>query len=204
MGKPDDSTQACAPSLNDGEDGGTVNPEPPGDAGCTGYVPEGERCAQSCECATPGADCVDNVCIRTCTRDSECPEGSRCHEGRRQCEKGPRLGEMCRDDFDCQASATCNAQQRCKTICNTDWGCPPDYRCAPDGMCVNECTGAPPETVGLTCETSLDCARCGFCVASGGVKQCRQPCLLDRDCPGGATGACEQVGTKGFRACRLP
>ncbi|ATB27659.1 hypothetical protein [Melittangium boletus] len=201
--QPGSSTWACAPTSSNGGDGGT-DPAPSEDAGCAGQVPLNEHCAQACDCAPPGADCVDSVCVRACTRDSDCSDGSRCNETWHRCEEGPRLGEACRESRDCPGSATCNAQRRCKTICNTDWSCPLDYRCAPDSVCVNECTNTPPETVGLTCETSLDCARCGFCVASGTVKQCRQPCLLDRDCPGGAVGSCEQVGSTALRACRLP
>ncbi|MBZ4418880.1 hypothetical protein K8638_20625 [Myxococcus sp. RHST-1-4] len=78
--------------------------------------------------------------------------------------------------------------------------CRPGYRCAPDEVCVEACTGVP-ETLGLTCDNSLDCNRCGVCLPSGDVLRCRQPCRLDRDCPGGAQGSCEQVG--GTSACRL-
>ncbi|WP_239576396.1 hypothetical protein [Archangium primigenium] len=202
--RPGSGTWACAPSSSSGGDGGTDGPSPSEDAGCAGQVPLYERCARACDCATPGADCDDGACALACTRDAECPDGSRCGKSWHQCEKGPRLGEACREGFDCQRDASCNAQRRCKLSCLSDSGCPLDYRCAPDSVCVNECTGTPPETVGLTCESSLDCGRCGFCVASGGVKRCHQPCLLDRDCPGGAAGACEQVGSTSLRACRLP
>ena len=199
--QPGSGTWACAPSARDA---GTVEPTPSEDAGCSGQVPLGGSCAQACDCATPGADCVDRVCTRACTRDSECLDGTRCNEIWHRCEAGPRLGETCRESFDCPSTATCNAQHRCKTGCTSDFGCPLDYRCAPDSVCVNEFTAPPLETLGLTCETSLDCARGGFCVLSGSEKRCRQPCQLDRDCPGGATGACEQAGTKTPRACRLP
>lgn len=171
---PSSLTQACAPASESTGDGGT------GDGGPT---------------EEPS----------TCSTDLECPEDRRCSETWHTCELGPRLGEACEDSFDCGLSGSCNPQRsRCEKTCSQDLYCPNGYRCSPDELCVEKCSSAPPETVGLTCETSMDCARCGFCVDSGGVKQCRQPCQLDRDCPGGATGVCERVGSTQLKACRLP
>ncbi|MBU8895901.1 hypothetical protein DRW03_09745 [Corallococcus sp. H22C18031201] len=98
----------------------------------------------------------------------------------------------------------CNSErERCEQTCNPNAStCAAGYRCAADGVCVESCMEAP-ETLGLTCESSLDCARCGACLPSGeagGVLRCRQRCALDRDCPGGALGACEVVGTT--KACK--
>ncbi|CAM4511038.1 MULTISPECIES: hypothetical protein [Myxococcus] len=90
---------------------------------------------------------------------------------------------------------------RCEEKCNPESNhCEAGYQCAPDGLCVQECSGTP-VSVGEDCENSLDCAPCSVCLSSGAALRCRQPCRLDRDCPGGATGACEQVGNT--KACRL-
>ncbi|QDE67324.1 MULTISPECIES: hypothetical protein [Myxococcus] len=90
---------------------------------------------------------------------------------------------------------------RCEESCNPGGTlCEAGYQCAPDGLCVKECSGTP-ASVGEVCENSLDCAPCSVCLSSGTELRCRQPCRLDRDCPGGATGACEQVGDT--KACRL-
>ncbi|RKH20375.1 hypothetical protein D7X74_04235 [Corallococcus sp. CA047B] len=91
---------------------------------------------------------------------------------------------------------------RCEEKCNPVGGglCESGYQCAPDGLCVRECSGTP-SSVGEVCENSLDCAPCSVCLSSGAAPRCRQPCRLDRDCPGGAPGACELVGDT--KACRL-
>jgi len=155
------------------------------------------RCEES-------SDCGENEPTR-CSTDSDCQDTERCHQQRLRCEVGPRLGEACREAFECPIFTVCHLERRrCEAPCVNDMSCPPGYRCSPDRLCVEECSDAPPETLGLTCETSMDCARCGFCVDSGGEQQCRQPCQLDRDCPGGAEGVCEQVGTSQLRACRPP
>jgi hypothetical protein len=202
--QPGSATRACAPTSGHTGDGGPLDPDPPGDGGCAGSVPLDGPCGRTCDCSTPGAECVENLCVQTCSRDTDCPEDRRCNEDSHQCEVGPRLGDPCDNSFECPGVARCNPERhRCEESCSTDWGCPAGYRCSPDQLCVEECTGAPPATVGLTCESSMDCASCGFCVASGEQRRCRQPCHLDRDCPGGALGACEQVGSQ-VRVCRLP
>jgi len=215
---PGSATLACAPASstpgNDGGttspgDGGTTNPgdggtvEPP-DAGCVASVPLDGRCTHACECATAGATCSGGTCVLTCSTDWDCPEDRRCDEASDRCEVGSRIGEPCEDGFDCQSFVQCNTtRDRCEVNCSNDFACPPGYRCSPDSTCVENCTGVP-ESLGLTCESSLDCSRCGLCVESGGEKRCRASCQLDRDCPGGAAGACEQVGTSKLRACRPP
>jgi hypothetical protein len=207
---PGSATRACAPGSNAQEDGGTGNPgdggtgEPTPDAGCVASVPLDGRCTQACECATAGASCSGGTCVLPCSTDWDCPDDRRCDEATEKCERGPRIGEACVDDFDCQSFVQCNeARGRCEDPCTSDVACAPGYRCSPDSTCVENCTGVP-ETVGLTCESSLDCSRCGLCVASGSEKRCRASCQLDRDCPGGAAGACEQVGTSKLKACRPP
>ncbi|XXF77576.1 hypothetical protein P2318_31660 [Myxococcaceae bacterium GXIMD 01537] len=196
---PNSPTQACAPSGGGQGDGGTP------DGGCVGNVPLGERCSRACECAASGASCDEGFCQQPCVNDSACPDDRRCNERTHRCEVGPRLGETCRETLDCQSFAFCNTtRRRCEMTCSTDWGCAPGFRCGPDSLCIEDCSSVP-ETVGLTCESSMDCARCGFCVpVSDAEKRCRQPCYLDRDCPGGATGACEQLSGSTLRACRLP
>jgi hypothetical protein len=135
-----------------------------------------------------------------CSTDFQCTADRRCFDG--HCELGPRIGGTCQDSFECPAFAQCNkARERCEESCNPNLSsCEAGYRCAPDGVCVENCTGVP-ETLGLSCENSLDCTRCGVCLSTGGSLRCRQRCSLDRDCPGGAAGACEQVGAT--RACKL-
>lgn len=146
-----------------------------------------------------GQDCPSDL---SCTQDSNCQEGWRC-EQTGQCEQGPRLGEAC-EGFNCQRFAFCHpVNNRCAYSCANDGDCPRSYRCSPDSLCIAECSGTPPETLGLTCDSSTDCVRCGVCVDSGGTKRCRQPCQRDEDCPGGAPGVCEQVGLV-ERVCRLP
>lgn len=206
---PGSPTRACSPATSTSPDGGT-NPGDGGtgapDAGCVASVPLDGRCTHACECATAGASCSGGFCVRSCATDWDCPEDRRCDEATDKCELGPRIGEACRDSFDCQSYVNCSTTLRvCAVNCGFDAACPPGYRCAPDSTCVEDCSGVP-ETLGLTCESSLDCSRCGFCVATGtgSEKRCRQPCRLDRDCPGGATGSCEQVGSTSLRACRLP
>jgi hypothetical protein len=161
------------------------------------------RCEEpSCDEETPceGPDCQEE---RPCDQDSSCQDGRRCNEAG-QCEQGPRLGETCAG-FDCQRLAVCHPlRHRCEYTCRSELECLRGYRCSPDSLCIAECSGTPPETLGLTCQSSMDCVRCGVCVASGSTKQCRQPCQLDGDCPGGAAGVCEQVGSGQHRACRLP
>jgi hypothetical protein len=161
------------------------------------------RCEEpSCqeEPLCPGPDCQEP---QPCAQDSNCPAGWRCNYSD-QCEKGPRLGERC-DPLECQYLALCGAQSyRCEYTCRTDSACPGSYRCSPDSLCIAECSGTPPETLGLSCQSSSDCVRCGVCVLSGSTKRCRQPCRGDADCPGGAPGVCEQVGSGTHRACRLP
>jgi hypothetical protein len=140
-------------------------------------------------------------CVIPCERDSQCPEEQRCdavYNGR--CEPGPRLTQACGAFTSCPAFSNCD-QGHCALKCI--YGCPPGYRCGPEEVCVEECTGGPLETLGHACESSLECARCGFCVSTGGAKQCHQPCKTDTDCPGGAAGAC-QSGPEGsaWRVCR--
>jgi hypothetical protein len=198
---------ACVPAVTDsdggvGTDGGVDGGTSGGaDAGCQGTVALGGRCGRACECATAGATCTSGACVLACATDFECPSRTRCDNGR--CIPGPRLGEACADSEECSTFSYCEPErQRCEQSCspNVSGVCDPGYRCAPDGVCVEACTGVP-ETLGLTCENSLDCQRCGVCLLTSGVLRCRQPCRLDRDCPGGALGACEQVADT--RACRL-
>jgi hypothetical protein len=145
-------------------------------------------------------DCQED---RPCDDDSGCRDGWRCTQAG-QCEQGPRLGEAC-DGFDCQYLAVCHPlHHRCEYTCRRDLDCPHGYLCSPDSLCIAQCAGAPPETLGRTCQSSADCARCGVCLASGGTERCHQPCTRDEDCPGGAPGVCEQVGSGPHRACRLP
>jgi hypothetical protein len=147
-----------------------------------------------------GQDCQQD---QSCDQDSSCQDGWRCNEAG-QCEQGPRLGETC-EGFDCQRLAVCDPRyHRCEFTCRNDLECPRSYRCSPDSLCIAECSGTPPETLGLTCGSSTDCVRCGVCVLSGGTKRCHQPCQRDEDCPGGAPGVCEQVGSGPKRVCRLP
>ena len=192
---------ACVPAGTDsdgGVDGGT---DGGADAGCQGSVALGGRCSRGCECATAGATCTNAACVLACTTDFQCPAGRRCGNGR--CVLGPRLGEACQDSLQCSTLAYCEPNRgRCEDLCipTLSGECEPGYRCAPDGVCVEACTGVP-ETLGLTCENSLDCQRCGVCLLSGDRPRCRQPCRLDRDCPGGEQGACEPVADT--RACRL-
>ncbi|MDY7229398.1 latent transforming growth factor beta-binding protein [Hyalangium rubrum] len=155
----------------------------------------------TCEEETPceGSDCAEAL---NCDEDSHCRAGWRCNEAGK-CEEGPRLGETC-EGLDCQRLAVCHPlYHRCEYTCRADLECPSSYRCSPDSLCIEQCGGTPPETLGLTCRSSMDCVRCGVCVGSGSTKQCRQPCQRDEDCPGGAPGVCEQVGSGTHRACRL-
>ncbi|MFP2959410.1 hypothetical protein ACLEPN_16615 [Myxococcus sp. 1LA] len=170
------------------------------DAGCSSTVPVGSACTQPCECANDAAACVGGMCTLTCSTDFTCHGGRRCEDG--NCVVGPRLGESCEDAFDCAEFAQCpRDRMRCEAQCNPSTGfCAPGYQCAPDWLCVRECSGTP-ASVGQVCDNSLDCAPCSVCVSTGAVLRCRQPCQQDRDCPGGAPGACQQVGDT--RACRL-
>ncbi|WP_342378332.1 hypothetical protein NVS55_03080 [Myxococcus stipitatus] len=170
---------ACVPVATPA-DGGS-------DGGCTGAG-----------CGTPDGGGLEE----DCTTDFQCRAGWRCSNSQ-VCVEGPRLGEACRDSFECAVYATCPKERlRCEETCNAQVGglCSAGYRCAPDGLCVRECSGVP-ATVGEECENSMDCSPCSVCVASAPGLRCRQPCRLDRDCPGGATGACESVGQAKY--CRL-
>ncbi|WP_253816462.1 hypothetical protein [Myxococcus xanthus] len=170
------------------------------DAGCASTVEVGGACTRPCECADAAAACVGGTCTLTCSTDFTCRDGRRCSNA--SCVVGARIGEACRDTFECSDFASCPRERmRCEEKCNPGSGlCEPGYQCAPDGLCVQECSGTP-VSVGEDCENSLDCAPCSVCLSSGAELRCRQPCRLDRDCPGGATGACEQVGDT--KACRL-
>ncbi|WP_255442802.1 hypothetical protein [Corallococcus sp. Z5C101001] len=173
----------------------------PPDAGCSSTVELGGTCSRACECADPAAACEGGACTLKCSLDFTCRDERRCTNT--HCVVGPRLGGACRDSFDCPGIATCPRERlRCEEKCNPAGAglCEPGYQCAPDGLCVRECSGTP-SSVGEVCENSLDCAPCSVCLSSGTALRCRQPCRLDRDCPGGATGACEQVGDT--KACRL-
>ncbi len=191
----------CTGSGCEAPDGGCTEAGcEPSDGGCSSTVAVGGACTRPCECADAAAACVDGTCTLTCTSDFTCRDGRRCMDS--HCEVGPRLGEPCRDTFECPGTAQCPWERmRCEARCNPRADlCAAGYRCAPDWLCVQECTGTP-ASVGEVCENSLDCAPCSICLSSGAVLRCRQPCRLDRDCPGGATGACEQVGET--KACRL-
>ncbi|WP_420811439.1 DUF7107 domain-containing protein [Myxococcus hansupus] len=170
------------------------------DAGCASTVPVGGACTRPCECADAAAACVSGTCTLTCSTDFTCRDGRRCTDG--QCVVGARIGEPCRDTFDCPDFASCPRERmRCEERCNPGSGlCEAGYQCAPDSVCVQACSGSP-ASVGDDCENSLDCSPCSVCLTSGAALRCRQPCRLDRDCPGGAAGSCEQVGST--RACRL-
>ncbi|WP_338871495.1 hypothetical protein [Myxococcus stipitatus] len=195
---------ACVPvatPADGGSDGGCTGAGCVPDAGCSGTVPEGGTCTRPCECAGASAVCDNGTCARTCETDFQCSAGWRCRHD--VCVVGPRLGEPCRDSFECAVYASCPKERlRCEETCNPQVGglCSAGYQCAPDGLCVRECTGTP-VSVGEECENSMDCAACSVCVASAPGLRCRQPCRLDRDCPGGAAGACEQVGQT--KVCRL-
>ncbi|GHG92705.1 hypothetical protein GCM10012319_54440 [Comamonas sp. KCTC 72670] len=170
------------------------------DAGCASTVPVGGACTRTCECADAEATCINETCALACATDFTCPDGQRCTDA--QCEVGARLGEPCRTPFDCPGTAQCPRERmRCEARCNPRADlCAAGYRCAPDWYCVRECSG-PPASVGEVCENSWDCSPCSFCLPSGAALRCRQPCRLDRDCPGGAPGACEQL--EDTKACRL-
>ncbi|MCP3163560.1 DUF7107 domain-containing protein [Myxococcus qinghaiensis] len=172
------------------------------DAGCSSTVAVGGPCSRACECADPAAACEDSKCTLTCVSDFACRDGRRCSND--ACVVGPRLGDACTDSLDCPTFASCPRERmRCEEKCNWNAGgglCEPGYQCAPDGLCVQACSGTP-ASVGEVCENSMDCSPCSVCLTSGAALRCRQPCRLDRDCPGGAVGACEQVGDT--KACRL-
>ena len=196
---------ACPDGGTDGGvDGGCSGPgcADGGGEACWATVELGGLCTRACECEAAAAACEDGRCTMTCESDFGCREGRRCTNGR--CEVGPRIGEACKDVFDCGGTAQCHPERkRCEERCNFSAGggiCDEGYRCASDDVCVVDCSDAP-TTVGLSCENSLDCARCGECLPSEQGLRCRRLCRQDRDCPGGAAGACELVGV--VRACRL-
>ncbi|MCP3137753.1 latent transforming growth factor beta-binding protein [Pyxidicoccus xibeiensis] len=145
--------------------------------------------------------CEDEPCGTSCVADAECPDDQRCDGLEDVCVPGPRLTETCSGFGSCQPYASCE-ESRCEMSCS--YGCPPGYRCGPENLCVEECTSGVPETLGDYCETSMDCTRCGFCVAdAGGAKRCHQPCSSDGDCPGGTPGSCELIPRSSLRVCRL-
>ncbi|MCY1042356.1 latent transforming growth factor beta-binding protein [Corallococcus sp. bb12-1] len=147
------------------------------------------------------AGCSDDACVRSCSSDRECPDGQRCDGAFQQCEPGARLTERCADSFSCPGLARCEGG-RCSLACGS--GCPVGYRCGPEDLCVEICDGLPPATLDAFCSSSLECGRCGFCVDSGGVKKCHQPCRLDVECPGGAPGVCRLLPGGDLGVCRLP
>ncbi|MCY0999022.1 hypothetical protein OWM54_17930 [Myxococcus sp. MISCRS1] len=193
----------CTTAVCEAPDAGCSGPTcGSSDGGCAATVGMGGACTRACECLEAAAACVEGRCAETCTSDFTCRDGRRCNND--ECEVGPRLGEACKDPFDCADTARCRPERpRCEESCNPNAGggiCPAGYQCALDGLCVRECTGIP-ESTGEVCENSWDCATCAVCLSSGAESRCRRTCRLDRDCPGGAVGACEQVGET--KACRL-
>jgi hypothetical protein len=164
----------------------------------------GLGCPLDIEVRAPAEDAgCPEPCQVSCDSDAQCPDGQRCdtvYNGR--CEAGPRLTQECTRLASCPAFALCE-KGHCALRCT--YGCPPGYQCGPEGVCVETCTGGPPETLGNFCESSMACARCGFCVSTGGAKRCHQPCKADAECAGGAPGACQPVGEGSpMRVCRLP
>lgn len=147
------------------------------------------------------AGCLGDACVRSCAADRECPEDQRCSDVYRECESGPRLTEPCSDPLACSTFAYC-VKGRCTRDC--DPGCPTGYQCspAPESLCVETCEGLPPEHLGDSCETSMDCARCGFCANLGRGKTCHQPCRSDAECPGGQAGTCVQLPGSTLRVCQ--
>lgn len=191
--KPPDAGGQVGADSGTVQDAGVI-----ADAGCAAVVPLDQPCQATCECETAGAFC-QGTCVLSCTTDFECPTGRRCDQG--VCRVGPRLGEACEDSWDCLTGQCDLTRKRCEQYCSHDGSCPSGYRCAPDGYCVEKCDDVP-ATLGLTCEISVDCPRCGFCVqAADSVLRCHQRCSLDRDCGDGGLGACEDRFS--YRVCRL-
>lgn len=194
--QPGSRTQACAPTGGPGDGGGADANSP--DAGCVADRPLDQGCTHSCQCAHAGAVCDGGVCQLLCDSDFQCPAGRRCEQA--ACLVGKRLGDRCASSFECPSSSFCDSTfRRCQQFCASDSSCPRGYRCAPDGYCVEDCSETP-ATLGLTCQSSMDCPRCGFCVSDGQALRCHKPCLLDRDCDGGLD-SCADFGS--YRICRL-
>lgn len=195
---PDGGTNAGNDAGGDAgtEDGGDAGKEV--DAGCVADVPLDQPCTSSCRCAQAGAQC-QGTCVLGCSTDFQCPSGRRCEEG--ACRVGPRLGDPCTDTFECVEGFCDLTRKRCYDYCANDGACSPGYRCAPDGYCIERCDETP-ATLGLTCENSYDCPRCGVCVADGtSVLRCHRLCELDRDCGDAGTAVCED--RTNHRVCRL-
>lgn len=176
----------CGPANDAGQrDSGHVTPV---DSGSDAGVDAGS------DSGTPPLD------AGSCTTDFQCPADRRCESG--ACVAGLTVGDTCADTFQCPEGSHCNLQwKRCEQFCANDWACRPGYACAPDAYCIESCDEVP-ATLGLTCENSYDCGRCGYCAKdSVGTLRCHQKCQLERDCPDGGAGSCEDRTS--YRVCRL-
>ncbi|MBN9685702.1 MULTISPECIES: latent transforming growth factor beta-binding protein [unclassified Corallococcus] len=147
------------------------------------------------------AGCSGDACVLSCAADRECPEDQRCSALYEECEPGPRLTEPCFEPLDCPTYTYC-VKGRCSRDCER--GCPTGYQCspAPESLCVETCEGLSPEHLGDSCETSMDCARCGFCTDSGQGRRCHQPCRSDAECPGAKPGGCVLIPGSSLRVCQ--
>lgn len=143
---------------------------------------------------------------RACVKDQECPDGQRCGDDSEDnhCVPGPRVTQPCSGGYGtCSYAASCQ-NGLCTENC-VGGPCRLGYQCAPDYKCVEACTEGPPTKTGDFCETSTDCGRCGFCVATGSKEmKCHQPCSSDAECPGATPGVCEKVLLSSLRVCHLP
>jgi hypothetical protein len=154
-------------------------------------------------CAGSGNDCINNVCQRACTSNSECPSGSSCLAG--------SCTDKCSSASDCPSGQTCtngsctaNAAQYCHydSDCRSNERClnnacigtgtsSSNQACAYDSQCLNgeHCNNGLCQNVGgRTCRYNTDCytnETCsnGYCYQQNGNTSCRN----DYDCGSGAT-----------------
>jgi hypothetical protein len=156
--------------------------------GCGGEL----RCGT---CAGTGNNCINNVCERGCSSNSECPNGSSCING--------SCTDKCNGPSDCPSGQTCTngtCTASSAQYCTYDSQCRSDERCQ-NNYCVST---TQPGSSNRTCSYDSQCltgesCRNGLCTNVGG-----QTCRMNQDCPYNETcqnGYCYVVNG-GSQSCR--
>ncbi|XP_022241756.1 fibrillin-1-like [Limulus polyphemus] len=130
-----------------------------------------ERCRPPCDKCVEGEKCIDNICLVSCTSDSNCPTGEICIN--QHCQVG------CRNTADCHLSQICDSYS---CICKTGF-----QRNASGCSDIDECSSNPCHPT-ATCENSPGTFYCGCRTGQigDGFKGCYRPGECpngDSDCP---------------------
>lgn len=122
-------------------------------------LPTGSRtCTTSAQCGAREF-CIDNVCVQSCARNTDCPNGSRCEEGV------------------CEATSSGGTDGGVPGP-RPDAGTPPPSDAGSCGCQPDAGTPPPPVTPPPTCRRNADCGLGYYCINA----TCHRGCVTDASC----------------------